>query len=98
MEKMKVKRNPFLVKPIFANEVLLVCEVKGDKKAKKADGFMRLIFTDAGGNAVSEVVLSRITAKALSEILAKNVKLLERKIEEVKKKGKEKSISPHYIG
>jgi hypothetical protein len=98
MEKMKIKRNPFLVKPIFANEVFLVCEVKGNKKTKKAEGFIRLLFMDTRGNVVSEIVLSKITAEALSRILTKNVKLLEEKIEEVKKKKKKRIISPHYIG
>lgn len=102
MEKMKFKisRNPFLVKPLFANEVSIVCEIKGEKETRKAEGFIRLLFTDNTGAVISEVVLSSITAKALNGILTKNIGLLEKKLEEVKEKGIKGRIifKPTYIG
>jgi hypothetical protein len=102
-QKFRVTRNPFLVKPLFANEVSIVCEIKGEKETKKVEGFVRLLFTDNTGAVISEIVISSITAKALNRILAKNIKLIEEKMEEVKEKGipEEKVVfsqSPEYIG
>ena len=98
MKKVQLKRNPFLVKPVFANEVMVICEIKGESKTGKVEGFVRLLFTDAAGNVVSEVVISKLTAEALSKILPKNLKLIEEKMGEVKKKGGKRLVIPSYIG
>lgn len=72
--------------PLFADEVMLGVTLKASKEKDetgriKKEGHVRLGFIDVmRGQMIAEVVLSSMTAKALLEILDKNLKKLDEEL------------------
>lgn len=72
------------VKPIFADEILIMLKVKAAKDEKEnieKEGQISLIFIDMAKNqALGEFVITKNTAKALAKILPENIANLERQL------------------
>ena len=97
--KIKFKQN---VNPLFADEVMVGIGVKATKRNERIEkeGYVRLGFIDMAKKEVfAEVILSRITAKALVEILKKNLEKLEKELKSEKvPKIETKESEFNYIG
>lgn len=85
MEKreIQIRGTPAMVKPLFADEVVLGVTLKASKERDEKgriekEGHVRFGFVDVmRGQIIAEVVLSSMTAKALLKILGDNLKKLD---------------------
>lgn len=91
-------------KCLFAEEFAVGVSVRVaaiDKKGKKVrkEGIVKIFFLDAATQKViSEIALTSITAKALAEVLMKNVSNLEKDLANDKPRKKVAIDKPHYTG
>jgi len=85
--EVQIRGIPAMVKPLFADEVMLAVTLKASKEKDekgriKKEGHVRLGFIDAmKGQMIAEVVLSSMTAKALLKILDENLEKLDKELE-----------------
>ena len=105
-QQINIKIDPS-IKPIFADEVQLICALKQDKRE---DGFFKegnlslIFFDNFTRKAVSRIVLNLITAKQLTNVLIQNIKSLEKEMDSKEETKKEiinisKGAKPEdYIG
>ncbi len=76
--------NEIRIKPsrsLYAEEVMVINTVKAEKDGEdvKKQGFMRLTFIDTlSGEAVADITVSNITAKALHKILSENLEKMDK--------------------
>lgn len=69
---------------VYAEEVMVINTIKAEKENDevKKQGFVRLTFIDTiSGEAVADVTISSITAKALRKILNENLGRLEKDLQ-----------------
>jgi hypothetical protein len=85
--RIQLSRQPTTVRPIFADEVMVMNTIRGSKDEKgnvTKEGYIRINFIDMlRKQSLGEFVLSPRTAKALMRILNNNLKKLD---EELKSK------------
>ena len=86
------------VKPVFGDEVFVSFTVKKSKDGSRKDVVIRMSFVDSmRKEVIADVVVSPVTAEALSKILEGTLK----KVDEVmqgKKEIKKEEESTFYIG
>ena len=85
-QKVQIRGTPAIVKPLFADEVMLGITVKATQTEDgvKKEGLIRLSFLDVvRGQLLTEVVITPATAKSLSKILNNDLKRMD---EELKSK------------
>ena len=64
--------------PIFADEIMVSFSIKREKTGNRKDAMIRMSFIDSMKKSViSEIVISPITADALSRILVKTLEKLD---------------------
>jgi hypothetical protein len=64
--------------PIFADEIMVSFTIKREKTGSRKDAMVRMSFIDSMKKSViSEIVVSPITADALSKILVKTLEKLD---------------------
>jgi hypothetical protein len=64
--------------PVFADEVMISFTIKRSKDGSRKDSVVRMSFIDSMRKVViSEVVVSPVTADALSKVLGKTLEKLE---------------------
>ena len=87
---------PSKVKPVFADDVVVSFIVKRSKDGKRVDSAIRLSFIDSmRKEVIAEVVISPVTADALSKILEGSLKRLDQAVEGKTRKREETTT---YIG
>lgn len=104
MKELNIEIDP-TVKPIFADEIIVAVNIKQEKKKGKLtkEGHLSLIFLDMfTKRAVSRIVISSNTAKALDNVLKINIERLEKELKsktELKQPVKVETTSTEkYIG
>jgi len=82
--------------PVFADEVMVSFTIKRSKDGRRKDGVVRRSFIDSMKKTViSEVVVSPVTADALSRVLGKTLEKLDGAL---KGEMKKKEDTTTYIG
>ncbi len=87
-QKVQIRGTAAIVKPLFADEVMLGITVKATKTEDgviKKEGLIRLSFLDVvRGQLLSEVVITPTTAKSLAKILNNDLKRMDKELKSKK--------------